>query len=178
VAAGGEVTGTPPDLGAGAFPVTVRVTDNGSPAQTADQSYTLTVVASLAGWQTLFFNLPTEAAIAGPLEDPDGDGLVNLAEYALRRNPRQAEAPGSQLPTFAPNGEITLGVTVRDDDPKLVADMEAAPDVTYQGAVLGTKTTTDPTPGDGLQSLVLKDVVLTDDIAVQRFWRVKLEVKP
>ena len=54
--------------------------------------------ASFTGWGSEYFT-PTElqnSAISGPLADPDGDGVNNLLEYALRLNPRGSDA--SSLP--------------------------------------------------------------------------------
>ncbi|MBK8856706.1 MAG: hypothetical protein IPN11_03205 [Opitutaceae bacterium] len=48
------------------------------------------VTTSADAWQTEYF-LPAELAdpaISGPAADPDGDGLVNLVEYALGLQPR------------------------------------------------------------------------------------------
>jgi hypothetical protein len=177
VSAAGLVSGTPPDLTSGEFTVTLRVTDNGSPAKSADQTYTLIVAASFAGWQALHFNLPAEADHAGALVDADNDGLPNLAEYALRLNPRAPDAPASVLPAFGAGGEINLWATVRSDDPKLVVQMEAAGDVTYAGPQTGTLSETTPA-GAGLQTLRFTDVVTLPQAGNQRFWRIKLELKP
>lgn len=177
VSATGLVSGTPPDLTSGDFTVTLRVTDNGSPAKSADQTYTLTVTASYSGWQALHFNLPAEADLAGALVDADNDGLPNLAEYALRLNPRAPDAPASVLPTFGAGGEINLSATVRNDDPKLVVQMEAAADVTYAAPQAGTLSEATPA-GAGRQTLRFTDVVTLPQTGGQRFWRIKLELNP
>lgn len=177
VSAAGLVTGTPPDLTAGDVTVTIRVTDNGSPAKSADQTYTLMVAASYKGWQALHFNLPAEADLAGELVDADNDGLPNLAEYALRLNPRAPDVFTSVLPTFEAGGEINLSATVRNDDPKLVVQMEAAGDVTYAASQAGTLSQTTPA-GAGRQTLRFTDVLTLPQAGNQRFWRIKLELKP
>jgi hypothetical protein len=49
---------------------------------------------SYARWRTDQFS-PTEQTdptISGPTGDPDGDGMENLLEYALKRNPKRADA--------------------------------------------------------------------------------------
>ena len=56
--------------------------------------------AEWAVWQSAHFT-PEEiaAGLADAGQDPDGDGLDNLAEYALGGNPRTADA-ASVLPVF------------------------------------------------------------------------------
>lgn len=178
VSAAGLASGTPPDLTAGDFPVTLRVTDSGSPAKTADQAYTLTVRASFAGWQAMHFDLPTEAGLAAPLTDADGDGLANLGEYALRRNPRLPDAPASVLPVFGPDGSITLTTAVRDDDPRLSVSLQGAGDITFAAAETGTSESADPVPGDGLRTVVFRDDVLLPQVGAGRFWRLLIELLP
>jgi hypothetical protein len=178
VTAAGLVQGTPPASAAGDFNVTVRVADNGSPSKSADQAYALTVLGGFAAWQARHFTLPAEAALSDALVDADGDGWLNLGEYAFRLDPRAQDAPAAIMPAFAANGEITLSAVVRDDDPKLLVTMEAASDATYAAPQVGTVTSTDPTPGDGLQTLQFKDVVLRPAAGQERFWRLKIDLRP
>ena len=173
----GLVSGTPPDLTFGEFTVTVRVTDSGSPVKSTDQTFTLTVVARFTGWQALHFNLPAEANLAGPLADPDADGLPNFIEYALRRNPRAADAPPSIRPVFGPDGEISFTVAVRRDDPKLRVRLEAASEADFAAPVPGNLVET--TPGDGgMQTLRFTDPVKVPAAGSRRFWRLKFELLP
>lgn len=174
----GLVRGTPPDLASGDFPVTVRVTDSGTPAQSVDQAYTLTVRASFTGWVAMHFNLPAEAALSGPQVDADGDGLANLGEYAFRRNPRVADAPATVHPEFRPNGDIVFTLAVRDDDPKLSVQMEVAAGVDFLSPQVVTGTPSDPTPGDGLKTLEFKDPLLANQLGQTRFWRLKVTLLP
>lgn len=177
VSPAGLVVGTPPDLTFGEFPVTVRVTDSGSPAKSADQTFTLTVTARFPGWQAQHFNLPAEADLAGPLADPDADGLPNFIEYALRRNPRAPDAPPSLRPVFGPDGEISFTVSVRRDDPKLQVRLEAASEVDFAAPVPGNLVAT--TPGtDGMQTLRFTDPVQLPAAGSRRFWRLTFELLP
>jgi len=76
--------------------VVVRATQAGdstyAPA-TADQSFTATL-DGFASWQSTYFNATqlANSAISGELADPDQDGLVNLAEYALGLDPLTSDA--------------------------------------------------------------------------------------
>ncbi len=178
VATDGSVSGTAPEGAAGVFPVTLRVTDSGSPANSAEQTYQLSVTSSLAGWQAIHFSLPAEAALAEPLADPDIDGLPNVAEYALRLNPRSADAVSATLPRFEANGDITLAVAVRDDDPRLEVAMEGALEASYQDAQAASVQSSDPVPGDGLKTLQFRDVVQVPQLGERRFWRLNLRLNP
>jgi hypothetical protein len=174
----GLVQGTPPALASGDFSITIRVTDSGAPAKSADQSYTLTVQAGFAGWAATHFNLPAEAALSGPQVDADGDGLANLGEYAFRRNPRVADAPAVIHPAFRPNGEVALVVAVRDDDPRLLVQMEVAAEVAFTSPQVVNGTASDPTPGDGLKTLEFKDPLAASQLGQARFWRLKIALQP
>lgn len=177
VAGNGLVSGTPPDLTFGEFTVTLRVTDSGSPAKSADQTYTLTVAARFSGWQARYFTLPAEAALAAALADPDEDGVPNLVEYAQRRNPRVKDMPAVVRPGFAPDGQVSLTVRARRDDPKLQVQMEAAAEVTFAAPVAGILAETIP-GDDGLQTLRFTDPVKLGEAGYARFWRVRFELLP
>lgn len=49
-------------------------------------------VATFADWRRVWF--PKGGAESDPLADPDGDGLVNLMEFAMASSPRDASSPG------------------------------------------------------------------------------------
>jgi hypothetical protein len=66
----------------------------------ATQSFQLLVseVTPFSAWQFAEFGTnATNFAVSGDLADPDGDGIVNLLEYALNLNPNVASVTG--LPT-------------------------------------------------------------------------------
>ncbi len=174
----GAVTGIPPEGSAGKYFVGLRVTDDGLPNRTAAQLYELTVVSSYAGWKALRFTLPLEEDLADPLADPDGDGLANLGEYALRRNPKLADAPPVLLPTVSPTGTVTFAVAIRDDDPELSTRMEAAVNPVFADAVALVRTITDPAPGDGLLKLSFRDPTPVTDSGMARFWRLQFSLAP
>lgn len=74
---------------------------------------TLNFVAaqSFSGWLNQNFTPAEEANpnISGPLADPDGDGIVNLVEFALHLDPKLADA--QNLPragTIPASGVVTL----------------------------------------------------------------------
>ena len=178
VSSGGAVTGTPPPGSAGSVPITIRVTDNGSSALSADQSYTLIVAASFASWQGQNFNLPAENAIASPNLDPDNDGLPNLVEYALKTLPKQANAIKLMSNrTFNGSGQLQFSQVIRDDDPKLSVKFEAAAAVPLASPTVINAVLTDPTPGDGLKTWTFTDTVSKNNTAT-RFGRLRFEILP
>jgi len=177
VSASGLASGTPPDGAGGEVIVTVQVSDNGSPAQTTDQTFTLSVVSSFPGWQTLNFNLPAESNLARPTDDPDGDGLVNLVEYAYRSDPRTSNVLPRPLPTFDASQRMRVSTSLRDDDPKLTARMDVADTILFAPFSSVAGDVTDPTPGDGLETWTFVDTVAQSSAAA-RFGRIILELLP
>jgi hypothetical protein len=71
---------------------------------------------SIEAWRSLFWG-PTAAtndSVSGPIADPDGDGLANLAEYGFGLNPNEpSPAPKLQAKAVLVNGEHRLALIVR-----------------------------------------------------------------
>lgn len=55
-----------------------------------ERTYALTVSVDYASWAA---SVDFKGGGSGPMDDPDGDGLTNLAEFALAKNPMEA-GPG------------------------------------------------------------------------------------
>ena len=53
-------------------------------------------------WRDIHFSLPDGGPGAGANDDPDGDGIANLLEYALGATPTAPDA--TRLPTVTPDG--------------------------------------------------------------------------
>lgn len=79
-------------VNAGSYPVTATITD---PNYQGETSATLVIAPDeWALWKNTYFTPVEKAAgLADDLEDPDLDGLKNLAEYALGTDPRAFTAP-------------------------------------------------------------------------------------
>jgi hypothetical protein len=180
VTTAGLVTGTPPTGSAGTQTVIIRATDSGTTTtgfsrSSTDQSYTLAIGSSLAGWKNLNFTLPAQASLATDSADPDNDGLNNITEYALRLPPQASSAFSFTGPTYTAGGQLRLSLPVRDDDVKLSVVMEASSELPFSTITTNaTPTVTDPVLGDGLKTLEFLDTV----IATRRFGRIKFAILP
>lgn len=176
VSGSGLVSGTPPNGSSGDVSVSLRVTDNGTPNLSGTQNYTLSVSASYAGFQNLQFNLPEDAAIAAPDQDPDNDDIPNIAEYALRLNPNQTDSIDVlETPTFTGNGQMQFVLQVRNDDPSLSIQLEASGEVPFAAPAVIDPVVTDPNGSDGLETWTFTDDVSSESIG-QRFGRFKFEL--
>lgn len=100
---------------------------------------------SYAEWQTDFFT-PGEVAnpqISGPLADPDGDGLPNLAEYLTVSNPTQSTAgPGPISVTQPQPGQIRFEWPLRADAVNAAALLELTADLKNWKPTLQTPVST------------------------------------
>ncbi|MEI6676059.1 MAG: MBG domain-containing protein, partial [Verrucomicrobiota bacterium] len=80
---------TAPTL-AGSYAVSAAINEPNFQA-TATNSLVIVPAKEWTLWRDEYFTAAEQAAgLADPAADPDGDGLTNLAEYALGTNPRQA----------------------------------------------------------------------------------------
>lgn len=87
----------------GAGIVTIRAAQPGDVNRAAapDVDRTFMVTIDLSSWTEMHFS-PAELAdvdISGSHADPDGDGLVNLMEFALGLDPKTVDATGLPLPS-------------------------------------------------------------------------------
>ena len=176
VSAGGLLSGTPQDGDSGSFTVTVQATDDAGTPVSAQQSFTLVVASTYAGWQNLHFDLPSEMGLSGEGVDADNDGFSNLEEYAKRLNPRMADTIAPLTFSFDGGDRLTLAVQVRDDDADLSVNLEVADDVLYQMRLMtASKAESDPTPNDGLKTLTFTDPE-TRAASGSRFARLRFEL--
>ena len=97
---------------------------------TSNKAVTARFLSPFQNWGTSYFPTGEMFATGWATSDPDGDGLVNLLEYALNLNPREPTSQG--LPLVEVNGG-TLTISYQKDTTK--------PDIRYQveaSAVLTT----------------------------------------
>lgn len=180
VSSSGALSGTPPDGSAGPQVVSIRVTDFGTAAKgyslgSTTLNFVLNVKSSYAGWQALNFALPTEAALAAPLADPDGDGIANVLEYALRSPARAPSSPAIFASNVDAAGHLTAVLNIRDDDGNLSVVMEAADDLEFVNPTIVAPIITDPIASDGLVQYLFVDSVAPSQNAA-RFVRFRVSL--
>jgi hypothetical protein len=81
----------------------------------------------LGRWRQCFWGAPAATGPAGDLADPDGDGIVNLCEYALGGNPLVASA--TPLPQLERRDEsLALTFTRYPEHTDIILTVQAAAD--------------------------------------------------
>jgi hypothetical protein len=98
----------------------VRVVVRDEAGQTAEASVEVTVQETLSSWRARFFpaaqldNPALERSVWGAEADPDGDGIVNLLEYAFELNPLLPAVDGLPKQSFVTVGGVEyLAITFR-----------------------------------------------------------------
>ncbi len=167
----GLVQGIPPEDTVGVFPVTITITDTGTPAESIDQSFDLTVKASFDGWRALRFPEPSDDNVSGAKADPDGDGRSNLLEYLLLSDPSIFDGESFVSIVVGPSGRMRLQLSVRDNDPQFTIQVVASSNVKFSGAETLELEESDPHPEDGLKTLTFRDTI-ANPVSGSRFARI------
>jgi len=84
----------------------------------------ITALPSLTPWEEWLAGYQLNGADALADADPDGDGLGNLAEYALGRSPVAADPPSTAPVTEKIPGKIRITAVLRISDPALSSTAE------------------------------------------------------
>ena len=131
------------------------------------------VLAPLEQWRlTEFGNDSTNPAIAGDTADPDGDGLQNIAEYALGRDPKTFDT----MPLYSITNEAGYFSLVYQ---RAIAATDVTFIVEVKDDLTGTWTTSVQMPeisddGNGVTETVrVRDTVLMDGTP-HRFMRLRI----
>jgi fibronectin type 3 domain-containing protein len=98
----------------------VRSVANNLESDDFASAFANTSIPAKQSWRIMYFNTAEETDITADSADPDHDGLVNLMEYALGRDPTHAERTpplGMAISTNGPRLTITFN---RTNDPALV----------------------------------------------------------
>ncbi len=102
-------------------------------------TYGVTVLGILTpslNWKAYHFsNNATDAALAGDFADPDGDGLVNLLEYALGTDPNNPD-PGNTLAAALVNDHAQLSFNRNAVATDLTYVVETSTNLSVWSAVL------------------------------------------
>jgi len=99
----------------GNYVIAALVTDNdGNLRDLGSRSISVDLLSSYTEWSNTYFGANAVSATAGPMADPNGNGLVNLFEYSLGRNPSLHNPDGLPLPEIVKiDGEDYLMMTYR-----------------------------------------------------------------
>lgn len=157
---------------AGARPATVSIATNasGSPYVFAVEGEGL---HTFDAWETAHFSAEERAlgVLNAPATDADGDGLANLLEYGLGRDPRTADsAPAPSAAVAA--GRLALTFTRLRDATDLAYSVEASSDLVAWSAIWSSERV--PYEGDAAQSEVtVSDTALLSESA-RRFLRLRV----
>ena len=129
------------------------------------------------GWDNFHFSEVQRAdpLVAGPFADPDGDGRLNWAEYALGCDPWAADAEPVSSTWLDLAGERVMGLCFRRPSRALDVAYEllATGDLLREpwGAVSGSALETSPLPDDR-EAVTLREAVPVK--AASRFYRLRL----
>jgi FG-GAP-like repeat len=110
-------------------------------------------------WIVASFGVSPGAPETHPAADPDGDGVMNLVEFAVNTPPLAV----SEIPfthTRTPAGLLQIALTVRNNDPVLSALSARGEGSASLSAFSGNiaPVVTDPAPGDGYSLWTFTDV--------------------
>jgi sialate O-acetylesterase len=119
---------------------TVSVSAQDSAGHTVVASFDLSVeTTTYQAWRHECFTVNQlgdsgqESTVWGDTADPDGDGTVNLLEYAWALNPLESNQPPDSLAILFENGEIKarfLKSKKIDTDPSVTVGIQTSPDLT------------------------------------------------
>jgi hypothetical protein len=126
-------------------------------------------------WRASYFttNELATAAVSGDTADPDGDGLSNLAEFALRLHPRQPSLTGRPT-TRVQDGYLTITYTRRKYRPDITYTIGSSGDLTNWNSGPGhTAWVGASDNGDGSETVVERDAIPAAN-AARRFLRLKV----
>jgi hypothetical protein len=152
----------------GTYMVTASITD---PRYAGMASGTFIISGeTLAGWQSDRFSVSQiQSGAAADTADPDGDGLLNLAEYALGTDPHES------TPAFVPVIDSN-GLTLIFKRPK------GLPDVIYAAESSTDMITWNPVPlalvEDGMMQTVRASDPLSSGDSQRRFIRLRFTRPP
>lgn len=153
---GGVLSGTPTT--GGVFSFTVQATD--AVALTAQKTYNLTIQTPVAVWTTARFTVAEQAdpSVSGALADPNHNGLPNLLEYALNRDPKAPNfSPplGTSWRTNNGNTFLTVSYTRHLDAAGISYKVEVSQDLlTWNSGTLYTQEVSAIDDGNGMTQTV------------------------
>jgi hypothetical protein len=99
----------------GGYVIAALVTDSdGNLRELESRSISIALLSSYTAWSSAYFGSGADPLVAGLLADPNGNGLVNLFEFALGRDPQVHRADGLPQPEpIVIEGKTYLSLTYR-----------------------------------------------------------------
>jgi hypothetical protein len=166
----------------GVTTVTVTAWDAANNSGTATFTVTVAPLAPLQSWRELHFGTTLNQGIAADTADPNNNGIVNLAEYALGGNPQDDSTGTAILPQagrspdnalqitfsrFTDRSDVTLTVQAADSPAGLWADLaQSTAGLPFEPLVWGTTATE---TGTGItRNVTVTDLYQTTDPAHRR----------
>lgn len=117
------------DNGTTYYYVITAVNDNGPGAESVERSI-VPEIPAIHGWRLNHFGHSNNTGDAANNADPDGDGLTNLVEYALRCDPLVADSKDAITVGQTDTSTKRLALTFnRRADPALVYIVDATDDI-------------------------------------------------
>jgi hypothetical protein len=181
LSAAGTLTGTP--TAPGLFNFTIGVSDQVS--SNATRAFFIDVSGSAPVsprdvWRSEHFGPDALAETTADDADPDGDGLVNIVEYALGLDPEvastAAERPKPQVQIIEGKKYLTLTYTKAAGAADVTVVIETTdavgPDAVWTANIV--EVTRD---GDGVETITVRDTVSLDEAAA-RFLRLTVQPEP
>ena len=91
----------------------ITLTASDTHTNVVDETFSVTVLSTFAFWKQARFSPAEQAdeAVSGPLADPEGDRLANLAEYVMNLDPRGVDAEPTSSSLIAENGTNYICLT-------------------------------------------------------------------
>jgi hypothetical protein len=164
---------TAPSTSNGTYTLNITGTSGGTVRSVSVALIVQATFATFAGWQVVHFGgNATNDTIAGPLADPDHDGLPNLLEYVLGTDPLAAASASQPIPVLAldsTDGKLHLTLTAALD--ASVSDVTVSAEVssdlqTWQTGAGAVEIASDTTAG-GVRTIVFRDLTPIDALSAR-----------
>jgi hypothetical protein len=144
----------------------------------SNEAFATTPWSPLETWRQAHFGTPDNAGIAADTADPEGDGLINILEYAFNQDPNAFSA--SPISFALVGGHLTVTFTRTHPAPadiNYIAEVcgDLAAGTWNSGPSYTSQMVTDN--GDGTETVVVTDIAAVSSTAAH-FLRIRLASVP
>lgn len=143
---------------------------------------TVTITTAYNLWKSTYFT-PIElldSAVSGDSADPDGDGLINVAEYAAGKNPKSFDAigkPQGAIQSVTGTNYLTMSFRRSTFTPDLAYTPQATGLVNASFTNGPVQVGSPVNNGDGTETVTWRDTVPKTS-ATQRYMRLQIQRTP